>query len=59
MRNAYASDLRLLQVDFAVRDDRKDKAPIGWVFGTFMYDGSQTADKVSNGQEQTSSFKLV
>ncbi|KAF2757845.1 hypothetical protein EJ05DRAFT_368530 [Pseudovirgaria hyperparasitica] len=37
-RNDFASDLRLLQVDFAVRDDR---APIGWVFGTFMYDGSQ------------------
>ncbi|KUJ20860.1 uncharacterized protein LY89DRAFT_640748 [Mollisia scopiformis] len=37
-RNAEASEVRLLQVDFAVRDDR---APIGWVFGTFMYDGSQ------------------
>ena len=35
-RNDYASDLRLFQVDFAVRDDR---APIGWVFGTFMYNG--------------------
>lgn len=34
-RNNFASDLRLLQVDFAVRDDR---APIGWVFGTFMFD---------------------
>lgn len=38
VRNNFASDLRLLQVDWAVRDDR---APIGWVFGTFMYDGSQ------------------
>lgn len=38
VRNNFASDLRLLQADWAVRDDR---APIGWVFGTFMYDGSQ------------------
>ncbi|KAF8425340.1 hypothetical protein EV426DRAFT_532203 [Tirmania nivea] len=35
-RNDFHTDLRLLQVDFAVRDDR---APIGWVFGAFMYDG--------------------
>jgi len=37
-RNDKATKLRLLQVDFAVRDDR---AEIGWVFGTFMYDGSR------------------
>lgn len=37
IRNTFASDLRLLQVDFAVVDER---SPIGWVFGTFMYDGS-------------------
>ncbi|KAH8681759.1 hypothetical protein BX600DRAFT_544267 [Xylariales sp. PMI_506] len=36
-RNDFPSELRLLQMDFAVRDDR---APIGWVFGTFMYDGN-------------------
>lgn len=35
-RNEFATDLRLLQVDFAVRDDR---SPIGWIFGTFIYDG--------------------
>lgn len=35
-RNDFPTDLRLLQVDFAVRDDR---APIGWVFGTLIYDG--------------------
>lgn len=29
--------MRLIQVDFAVVDDR---SPIGWVFGTFMYDGT-------------------
>ncbi|KAL3451160.1 hypothetical protein BJX65DRAFT_304562 [Aspergillus insuetus] len=40
-RNTFASDLRLLQVDFAVRDDR---APIGWVFGTFMYAGTRNED---------------
>ena len=36
--------LRLLQVDFAVRDDRIQvgKDGNGWVFGTFMYDGSKT-----------------
>jgi hypothetical protein len=37
IRNEFASDVRLLQVDFAVRDDR---APIGWAFGTFMYSGN-------------------
>ncbi|KAH7217186.1 hypothetical protein BKA60DRAFT_648296 [Fusarium oxysporum] len=33
-RNDFASPLRLIQVDFAVVDKR---SPIGWVFGTFMY----------------------
>ncbi|KAK3380697.1 hypothetical protein B0T24DRAFT_571599 [Lasiosphaeria ovina] len=41
-RKTTPTDLRLLQVDFAVRDDR---SPIGWVFGTFMYDGSLTQHK--------------
>ncbi|KAF4462444.1 hypothetical protein FALBO_10748 [Fusarium albosuccineum] len=36
VRQDHASPVRLLQVDFAVRDDRAD---IGWVFGTFMYNG--------------------
>ncbi|KAG8724663.1 hypothetical protein FRC09_015807 [Ceratobasidium sp. 395] len=38
-RNDYPSDVRLLQIDFAVRDAR---APIGWVFGAFMYDGRKS-----------------
>ncbi len=33
-------NVRLLQVDVAVRDNR---APTGWVFGTFVYDKSMTA----------------
>lgn len=36
--------LRLVQVDFAARDDG---SPIGWVFGTFACDGRIDAD-VSN-----------
>lgn len=31
--------LRLLQIDIAVREPRKD-GTTGWVFGTFIYDGS-------------------
>ncbi|KAG9081994.1 hypothetical protein FRC07_014356, partial [Ceratobasidium sp. 392] len=38
-RNDHPSDVRLLQIDFAVRDNR---APIGWVFGAFMYDGRKS-----------------
>ena len=30
-------------MDWAVRDDR---APIGWVFGTYMFDGSQKEENV-------------
>ncbi|KAF8465998.1 hypothetical protein BDZ91DRAFT_726124 [Kalaharituber pfeilii] len=37
-RNDFASKLRLLQVDFAVKDHR---SPIGWIFGSFVYDGSK------------------
>ena len=40
-RNAHASDVRLIQVDWAVVDSR---APIGWVFGTLMYDGTLSED---------------
>jgi len=43
IRNEFATDLRLIQVDFAVRDDR---APTGWVFGTFMYDGTTSEENV-------------
>ncbi|KAK0616884.1 hypothetical protein B0T14DRAFT_483348 [Immersiella caudata] len=41
-RKDKAEPVRLLQVDFAVRDDRiKDPAQgNGWVFGTFMYNGN-------------------
>lgn len=42
-RNKFASDVRLLQVDFAVRDTR---SPTGWVFGTFMYNGNKTDSNV-------------
>ncbi|KAL7903776.1 hypothetical protein GGI35DRAFT_491568 [Trichoderma velutinum] len=35
-RNNFASQVRLIQADFAVRE----LSPIGWVFGTFMYDGN-------------------
>ncbi|KAJ5662260.1 uncharacterized protein N7477_009876 [Penicillium maclennaniae] len=45
VRNTFASDLRLLQVDFAVRDDR---SPIGWIFGTFMYTGTKHESNVRN-----------
>jgi hypothetical protein len=38
VRNPYTSDVRLIQMDFAVRDDR---TPTGWVFGTFMFDGTR------------------
>jgi hypothetical protein len=44
-RNDFTSDVRLIQVDFAVRDDRAEK--IGWVFGTFMYDSSVKEANVS------------
>ncbi|KAJ6569598.1 hypothetical protein B0H19DRAFT_700414 [Mycena capillaripes] len=37
VRNKFSSKLRLIQVDFAVVDKR---SPIGWVFGTFMYNGT-------------------
>lgn len=37
VRNDFNSEVRLIQVDWATVDDR---APIGWVFGTFMYDGT-------------------
>lgn len=40
--NGPLKKVRLLQVDVAVRDI--DAAPTGWVFGTFVYDESQTAE---------------
>ena len=48
-RKDHAEPLRLLQVDFAVRDDRIPVGPDGngWVFGTFMYNGDLTDQDVS------------
>lgn len=43
-RMDIATRLRLVQVDFAARDDR---SPIGWVFGTFACDGRKAARDVS------------
>lgn len=43
-RDDKKSDMRLLQVDFAVVDDRADT---GWVFGTFMYNGAMKESDVS------------
>ena len=42
-RDDSVSEIRLTQVDFAVRDDR---AKIGWVFGTFMY-YSESREKIA------------
>jgi hypothetical protein len=39
VRNTTASTVRLLQVDWATVDHR---SPIGWVFGTFLYDCTLT-----------------
>ncbi|KAG8966818.1 hypothetical protein FRC05_002381 [Tulasnella sp. 425] len=36
VRNDHASPVRLIQVDWATVDER---SPIGWVFGTYMYNG--------------------
>ena len=36
-RHHKPSSVRLIQMDIAARDER---APIGWIFGTFMYDGT-------------------
>jgi hypothetical protein len=44
-RNLTPSPLRLIQVDFAVADQRSE---VGWVFGTFVYDEDRTDDNVSS-----------
>ncbi|KAG9014731.1 hypothetical protein FRB94_010578 [Tulasnella sp. JGI-2019a] len=41
-RNAFDSKVYLIQVDWAVVDAR---SPIGWVFGTFMYNGNDKENK--------------
>lgn len=43
-RMSIATRLRLIQVDFAARDER---SPIGWVFGTYACDGRKAAPDVS------------
>ncbi|KAK0715336.1 hypothetical protein B0H67DRAFT_489786 [Lasiosphaeris hirsuta] len=49
-RKDKAEPVRLLQVDFAVRDDRIPIGPDGngWVFGTFMYNGALKMPDVTN-----------
>ena len=44
VRNDKTSGVRLIQVDWAVTDEA---SPIGWVFGTFMYNG-HLEDKFPN-----------
>lgn len=48
-RNQTPVDMRLLQVDIAVRDERAETAT-GWVFGTFIYradaDGAKVWDRL-------------
>ncbi|KAJ8091840.1 hypothetical protein PM082_021076 [Marasmius tenuissimus] len=39
-----ANPVRLIQIDFAARDKR---APIGWCYGTFMYDGRHADPNLS------------
>lgn len=45
-------EVRLLQVDIAVRDNRAD--PVGWVFGTFAWIGSKRGDAVFDNLEPVS-----
>lgn len=50
VRNSTATRLRLVQTDFAARDTRYDNDPnhIGWVMGTFIYDGTKPNPDVSD-----------
>ncbi|KAG8909046.1 hypothetical protein FRC01_007179, partial [Tulasnella sp. 417] len=54
-RNDFSSEVRLIQVDWATVDER---SPIGWVFGTFMYDGT-LADTVPNPWDRLTSVGLM
>ena len=40
--------VRLLQIDIAIKDSR---SPIGWVFGTFMYNASNTGESAWDRME--------
>ncbi len=42
-------DLRLLQIDIAVKDDRASQT--GWFFGTYMYDAASAGDTVWDRME--------
>lgn len=44
-RNGAPTEMRLLQLDVAVRDTRADSAT-GWVFGTFLYRSEATGARV-------------
>ncbi|KAG8972690.1 hypothetical protein FRB90_010165 [Tulasnella sp. 427] len=54
-RNDFASEVRLIQVDWATVDER---SPIGWVFGTFMYDGT-LGDATPNPWDRLTSVGLM
>ena len=46
VRKETADTLRLIQTDFAARDDRFPG--LGWVFGTFIHDGTKANHNVGN-----------
>lgn len=50
--NRVRTDMRLLQVDIAVRDERAD--PVGWVFGTFAWTGVPRGDGLFDNLEPVS-----
>lgn len=45
-RKDTADELRLIQTDFAARDNRFPE--VGWVFGTFIHDGTKAHSIVSD-----------
>ena len=45
--NGSLKELRLLQIDVAVKDSRNNN-PTGWVFGTFIYNGNISQDRRMN-----------
>lgn len=46
IRKDTADTLRLIQTDFAARDDRFPE--LGWVFGAFIYDGTKANHNVGD-----------
>lgn len=55
MRNDFASEVRLIQAGWATVDER---SPIGWVFGTFLYDHT-LADTVPNPWDRLTSIGIM